>query len=793
MKNKLPLSFILALFFSNIFGQETTLIIKDSKEDFGLPGVTLVLMCDSTSKKFISDQNGRIIFSNLKSGDYRLKTSYVGYIPIDTSLRLLAGNSVELLLTEETIALKGVNISAQKKFVEIKNGNFILNVQQNTLAKTSNAWDALKYGPLVETRMDGTLKVENKTATVFIDGRQVFMSGEELMNYLANIPAANIEKVEISSHPGAKFDSNIGSVILITTVNMRYQGVKGTLNLSNGYGVFPRYNAGLTLNGKKGKFVSQLGYNYSQSKTMGVTNITTSVNTKNLPWVVSQNNINESNSHRIYGSVGVDFNKNNLLTVYAEYAPGATNNLVMGNNGGLTSTRQLQQDSVWQSLNHIKRNSNTFASQAIYESKWDSTRQSLKFTLAYSRNQGDNRIDNNLSYFNSAGLLIKKMPFYRAFLPNQTDFATISGQYVRGLWGGEWISGVRYYNTKLSNENSGYTYFDMDRTAGETLTNMVSFRYNEFNYGAFTSWEAQVKSWYFQFGLRVEQNEVFSQTASGAKDRLYRKLSLFPTLFLQKKINAKNVIAFNYSKQISRPDYSLLNPFARFTDNTVANFVGNSQIRPARTHNLNFSWTYKSKLIFSAGLVILNDLISSILQKNGDGSLSQQYDNFNGVYYYVGAYYAMQPTKFWQVSFNGRLSTIDIQPYRNLPLGKANLNIYGNISNDLLLPKNFKIGIGLDFSNLSSDQFYHHRGYSNLSASLSKELKKPKLNIFLRGNDILKTSFTGNTALFLPYSSQSYNDKRITTLGVIYRFGKQTVKAKEIFKDDNLEESNKRL
>ena len=193
MKNKYLLSILLTLVLSRLFGQHTPILIKDAKNGYGLPGVSLVLLEDSISRKFVSDQNGKILLTELKSGQYRLKTSYVGYLSIDTTIQLIAGRPVALQLKEETIALKGVNVSARKKFVEMKNGNFILNVQQSTLAKTSNTWDALKYGPLVETRMDGTLKVENKSATVFIDGREDFMTGEALTKYLDNIPAANIE------------------------------------------------------------------------------------------------------------------------------------------------------------------------------------------------------------------------------------------------------------------------------------------------------------------------------------------------------------------------------------------------------------------------------------------------------------------------------------------------------------------------------------------------------------------------------------------------------------------------
>jgi ferric enterobactin receptor len=783
----------LVLFHNELHAQNNYFIIKDKQHQIALPAVNFTFYRDTVSKiTALSDEKGTVAIDIAHSGRYRIAVSCMGYLPLDTAFFVKLGEVTTIYLNEENIQLQAVNIQARKKFIEVKKGNFIMNIQEHALAKTSNTWDALKYGPLVETRMDGTLKVANKDATVFVDGRQVLMRGDDLMKYLAGIPAANIEKIEISSHPGAKYDSSIGSVILITTKNILYEGLKGTLNLSGTKGVFERYDSGASLDGKIGKVSIQTGYNYGHSIFKNQNQIYTSINSRNLPWEIEQVSINKRVSHRAFGNVGLAFNKNNQLTIYGEYTPNKNRNTVNGNNDEFTAERIKSQDSIWQTSNIINAQSSSIATQAVYESKWDSSGQSLKMIVAYSKSRSNSLIRNDVSYYDDANL-IQKEPFYRASLFGETIFNTFSGQYVRPLFGGEWISGLRFYNTKLQNNNAGYSYSNIDRTIGETLNNLIDFEYSENNYGLFTSWEAQVKSWYFQLGLRVEQNTVYSQSNTLGREKVYEKVTPFPTIYIQKKINEKNLFAFDYSKQISRPDYSLLNPFARFTNNTVADFIGNSKIRPSRTHGFNLSWTYNNKLVISLGSVILKDLISSILLRNEKGLLIQQYDNFNGFYHYLGAYYTFPPMKFWQVSINGRLSTIKLEQYGNLPLGKANINVYGNVSNDFTLGNHWKIGIGMDFTNRSSDQFYDHKGYKNVTASVIKTFNKPQLDLFLRGADIFKTTYSGTTSLFLPYRNFSYNDTQTFTFGLTYRFGKQTVKVKGIDKDNNLKESNKRM
>lgn len=46
----------------------------------------------------------------------------------------------------------------------------------------------------------------------------------------------------------------------------------------------------------------------------------------------------------------------------------------------------------------------------------------------------------------------------------------------------------------------------------------------------------------------------------------------------------------------------------------------------------------------------------------------------------------------------------------------------------------------------------------------------------------------GERAMFLPYNSKSYNDSRTLVFGLTYRFGKQSVKLKEVSKDDKLQQ-----
>jgi hypothetical protein len=154
-----------------VFAQNTLNIkVADKTSGGALPYVNGLILQDSTqlSQKFITDKAGNYQVQNLQPGNYRVSLSYTCYLKMDTAIQISNSKEQEqvpkqgraqqlfIYLTPKFSQLSAVKIKAQKPYLEMDKGKFILNVQQSALAKSSSAWDALKYAPTVITLSDSS-------------------------------------------------------------------------------------------------------------------------------------------------------------------------------------------------------------------------------------------------------------------------------------------------------------------------------------------------------------------------------------------------------------------------------------------------------------------------------------------------------------------------------------------------------------------------------------------------------------------------------------------------------------
>src|SRR5690606_27233242 len=100
--------------------------------------------------------------------------------------------------------------------------------------------------------------------TIMIDGRIVPVSGTDLAEILKSMPSASIEKIEIISNPGARYDAaGTAGIINIRTKKDQRMGVNGTANVSYTQGIYPKTAAGGTLSYRNKKVSLYTNYNYS--------------------------------------------------------------------------------------------------------------------------------------------------------------------------------------------------------------------------------------------------------------------------------------------------------------------------------------------------------------------------------------------------------------------------------------------------------------------------------------------------------------------------------------------------
>src|SRR5690242_5001513 len=111
--------------------------------------------------------------------------------------------------------LNEITVKAVKKAIETAPGKTIVNVQAMPGVAGKNVLDMLRSMPGVTVDGQGNISMTGKSGVlVTIDGRQTYLSGEELRNYLQGMTAEEVAQVEIMTQPPAQYDAEGNSGII---------------------------------------------------------------------------------------------------------------------------------------------------------------------------------------------------------------------------------------------------------------------------------------------------------------------------------------------------------------------------------------------------------------------------------------------------------------------------------------------------------------------------------------------------------------------------------------------------
>jgi hypothetical protein len=250
--------------------------IKGTVEDSaGKPlasvSVSLLKNTDSSTIKIaITDRSGQYLLSNIPNGKYLLSFTHIGFTTSYSSsvnitqakpqvtagpVRLQPGNA----------ALGQVTVVGKKPLIENKIDKTVVNVDASPTNGGLTALEVLEKSPGVMVDNDGNISLKGKQGVIIlIDGKPTYLNATDLSNYLKNMPASQLDQVEIMSQPPAKYDAagNSGVINLVTKKN-RNNGFNASITLSAIIARYFKTPNSINLNWRQGKFNVYGNYGYS--------------------------------------------------------------------------------------------------------------------------------------------------------------------------------------------------------------------------------------------------------------------------------------------------------------------------------------------------------------------------------------------------------------------------------------------------------------------------------------------------------------------------------------------------
>ncbi|MGZ8557412.1 MAG: TonB-dependent receptor domain-containing protein [Chitinophagaceae bacterium] len=588
---------------------------------------------DSIVTGMLSKANGDFSFSDLPAfRNYKVVISAVGYEPTEQLIETAAGRETRnatiekdlgnIMLEADVQELGGVTVVSNKPVLELGVDRRVYNVAKSLTSTGGTAIDVMKNIPSLTVDIDGNVELRNSSPQIFIDGRPTILT-------LDQVPADNIEKVELITNPSAKYDaaSSAGIINIVLKKNKRI-GLNGIITAAVGT---PRIiNSNLNLNLRQGKFnfFMSSGYNQSGGKARGETQRQNKSN-GSITDYFNQNSVN--NRFRRFYSLrfGADYfiDNRNTFSITQDFGKGRFSNDEEQQQQFLNSDRSLVYNGIRFANGRSKFNRNS--TKLNYKHSFPQTGRELTADITY--NHGENSENSAIlnSYFFPDGTEYRPSSLVRNEGSSNNNQWTFQSDYAHPLGEESKIeAGIRSYHNE---SKSFYNAFAVDNSSETKLPLSNNYSYNEMVNALYATYSGKKKNLSYQFGLRAEHSKFSGTLIDSAFKFGYEYPAaakniwdaLFPSVFLTKKIGEQDQVQLNYSRRIRRPNFWQINPFIDIND-PVNLRQGNPQLKPEfiNSFEVNYSKDYKN-----------GNFLTSLYFRNNPDDITQYSDTITASQY----------------------------------------------------------------------------------------------------------------------------------------------------------------
>lgn len=541
-----------------------------------------------------SDEQGRFSL-RVSKGEYKVIVEFVGYAPVERTLRVGENLDIgDVVLEEQATEIGNVVVSAQ--MIRREADRFVVDVANSTGAIGKDGVEVLKQSPGVWVDDDGISINGSEGTTVYINDREVRLSGEELVQYVRNLRAEDISKIEVVPQTGADYDADsTGGVLKITLKRRLDDGMMGSVRMYGDFGEMGSvYSPSASLNYHVGRFdLSASGW-YTNLDTRMLTSERTEYSTIGaLMEAASENREQDSDGGMSFSAVA-EVRKNHSLGVSFDYWRWNDASPTDSYTSYKTAASERLSESFYDSYD---RRSN-YSATLNYIIKTDTVGSQLKFIADYTQRDTRTGADNS-SRVTDMGSTIDSLYNNR----NNSLFrvATASAAWDKVL-SEHWTlkSGAKYTYNEI-NSDATYRYLN----GGAWVPSVVDdydISYTE-NIGAlYAIASMRYGRWSAVAGLRGEYTYTYGKGAD--MDDSY--FSLFPNANLSYSLDAdgKHSIVAQYSRTISRPGFWCLTP-NRMQVSDYTYQIGNPLLDPSYVDNYSVTAVvaYKYSVTLSASII----------------------------------------------------------------------------------------------------------------------------------------------------------------------------------------------
>jgi outer membrane receptor protein involved in Fe transport len=581
--------------------------------------ITLKENSDKPIATGISDDTGTFRLENVPAGNYTISYNLMGFKTISKPIEVKPNEIVNvgtIIIESDTKLLQEVLITGQRSSVSLKLDKKVFEVGKDVLSQSGAITDLLNIVPSVSVSPSGAISLRgNSSVLVLIDGRR---TGLTQGNALEQIPADQVERVEVITNPSSRFDAagSAGIINIILKKNKK-GGFSGQLRLVGGIPNETRISP--SLNYKSNKINLFATYGIRLSDYVGLYTMKQSSGLSNTP--VYLNRRQDENRHDdaklLY--FGADFSINDHNTITAAFMRNSTNdhdktklNYLYSNKNGVIDSSLSRSGESWEkrSYNQLEFN---------YTKSFD--KEGKKLTVDMQYDFWDSGKDWNLSTGRVFPTVVN-LPMIRTGSMGKSKDLMMKTDMIQPL---DSISTLEF-GLKMEDRRVNSDFIAQQQNSGdwEIIDNIDNhLLYKELIGSAYLQFSSKIGSLSYQAGLRGELTNISIEDRMGNYDDKKNYNRLFPTVNISYHFNDKTNLQGSYSKRINRPSLGMIYPFNELTDLSTR-YVGNP--------NLNPSYTDVFEIAFLKNWKTLTFNPSFYYQKNSGVIEDYTYQNANGLF-----------------------------------------------------------------------------------------------------------------------------------------------------------------
>jgi hypothetical protein len=711
-----------------------------------LPGVTVAVISKQSNKILagtFSDNNGYFSIRKVLPDSAILQLSLIGYETKRLEINFTGSDTLslgEIRLKASSITLKTVVIKGEKPPIEYYVDKQVVNIDKLPVSPSSVA-EALK--------MVGAVEIHPVTNKITIRGRsgvKILLDGKPFQfndDYLSQMPAELIEKIEVITSPSAKDDP---------------EGDAGILNLISKPNLFDSFSGFVNLRQTSNEETRpSFALNYKRGKT----NVFTNMYFGHYHYTTSYDEsfISKSSAETAFTrSVGEGGVKNDVyyLKLGVDYEPDESNYFLLSSSAtnqkmdiDYTNASQRRTDyrdqntaeqNTWYNYNSGQNSKYaTYILTGFYRNKINDEGCEVTSDIYYANIREDASNNYSTKYYDRQDY---------PYLQRQNNQIKNNTFILKAGYVNPFKESAKFeagYNLTFRDRSDDYGSLDFSylRNAWEDSLNFSNtFKYKESIHAVYFLYSGKLLDINYRLGLRGEKAYTEGlQTVSG-ENFTENYYSIYPSVNLSYNIGQMQLF-INYSRRVQRPEMNYVNPFRRNRSPYSAS-EGNSELDPVYTNSISaglmpyltmFYYGSKGKIINAETMLQDSVLFSTYI----NGPKTQEFGLELNLNLSRGK---SSPIKLpeWFPMMNTKINLsrfIQEGTYMQEDLSENKTNFYLSSYASFSLWYKSKASVSFSYRPESKSQRYKMSSMTDMTISLSRQFLKNSLRVTLTLNDVL--------------------------------------------------------